>query len=214
MCVHKQQKLSEKVTQLSLQRNPSKSADARSAEDQWLLQPSSVSRREENEHCIRRLIKESDQRQSLADVTAYFILTSPLLHRRRVTQPVQPAGSSAQAGVPLSSRCPQAGFPTHAKGELCALQSAPLCSQPDSPPQADHSGFLNVTGLAKEQPKVNSQGSSKNRHARSWARAGRGGIPFLWALEMPQKREVGEISPPQGERCCGVALQISLRSIG
>jgi len=53
------------------------------------------------------------------------------------------------------------------------LWFAPLRSHAGSPPQTDHFGFLNVTGLAKGQQRVNSLGGDKNRHERSWVTAGR-----------------------------------------
>lgn len=100
VCTSTAEPLSEKVPvpPCSWQKYPSKSMALKSAEHEWLFQSSSVSRREENEHCIRRLIKDSHQRQSFADVTAYFVLRTSLLHPRRVTKPVNAAGSSTRGG--------------------------------------------------------------------------------------------------------------------
>lgn len=126
----------------------------------------------ENEHCVRRLIKETRQRQSLADVTAYFVLTISPLPPRRVMQEALLKGYSPLLQLPPGC-CPmQRSAAPKNSSVACGLF---LCSHTDSPPQIDHFGFLNVTGLTKNQPRVNSQGGDKNRHERSWVRAGRRG---------------------------------------
>lgn len=101
---------------------------------------------------------------------------------------------------------------SRSKRQLCGLWFAPLCSHTDSPPQTDHFGFLNVTGLSKEQPRVNSQVSNKNRHERRW-RAGRRGNSLPPGFgNAPGERSLGDFSFPRRKmlRCsCATCLHCS-----
>lgn len=126
----------------------------------------------------------------------YFALTISLLHPRRVRLPVNTAGSSAPSGYSPSPAAPRLAAPCKAQPLqteapwLCGLLLSGWLSSTDRP-----FWLLNVTGLAKEQPRVNSQGGDKNRHETSWVRAGRRGnsLPLGFG-NAPEERSLEDFS--------------------
>lgn len=135
---------------------PNKSMASISAEDGWLFQSPSVSWREKNERRIKRHFKGTYQRKSLADVAVYFDLVISILHRR-VLQPGNRAGSSARSRYSSLLPLPWAGCPTQrsampkSRSVACGLLHRFLGL---TLPQSDLFGFINTTGLAKEQPRI------------------------------------------------------------
>lgn len=80
------------------------------------------------------------------------------------------------------------------KSSSVALRFAPLCSQND---QTDRFGFLNVTGLAKEQRRVYSRLDIKIE-MRRWVRAGRRGNSLPPGFgDAPEERSLGGFSFPR-----------------
>lgn len=165
------------------------------------LQSPCVSRREEKEPRIRRLSKRLIKGKVPQMSQRSRLCPSPLARQEGPAT----CKCCAHGGCsPLLRTAPGCSMQrsTTPESSSAALRFSPLCSQTDSLLQTDHFGFLNVTGLAKQQRRVHSWLDIKIDIGR-WVRAGRRGnslIPFLRVLEMPQRREVREISPSQEER--------------